>query len=194
MGVPIIISLIGLSIILNEEEKDMISEENIIEMKNFEEIETQEIKNDDEIFLEIEEKYNQIVEKNLENEYNIREREWQKSGPFSIDRKEYALGEKIFLVIQGLQLNENGQIAILKPLNQTHYSVWKTFPFDGKISESFNVYFEPKLLKLQEICDKNDLLGNWVMVFRNTDYENIRFKIIDSIVPGDEELFNTPVC
>ena len=194
MGVPIIISLIGLSIILNEEEKDMISEENIIEMKNFEDIETQEIKTDEEIFLEIEEKYNEIVEKNLENEYNIREREWQKSGPFSIDRKEYALGEKIFLVIQGLQLNEKGQVSILKPLNQTHYSVWMTFPFDGKISESFNVYFEPKLLKLQEICDKNDLLGNWVMVFRNTDYENIRFKIIDSIVPGDEELFNTPVC
>ena len=192
--IPIVIGFIAFVIFSSEYKKEIISEENIIYNKNFEELETQIIKTDEEILKEIDEKYNQIEQKNDFYDYELTHREWQKSGPFSIDRKEYALGEKIFMIVEGLKINENGQISVLRPLNQTHYSVWQTFTYDGKVSESFNIYFEPKLLKPKQICEKNDLLGNWVIVFQNTNYENIRFKIIDKIVTGDEEKFNNPVC
>ena len=189
--IPILIIIIGFTINNNQEK---IPVQNIIPEKIIDNSETQKIKTDNEIFKEIEEKYEDLILKNNSSEYQVLPREWQTSGPFSIDRKQYALGEKIFLKIDGLATNEIGQISILRPLNQTHYSVWTTFPFDGKISESFNVYFEPRLLKLKEICNKDDLVGDWRMVFQNTNYENLKFKIMDKIVPGDEKKFSTPVC
>ena len=191
---PVIVGIIGFSIFLNETQKEIIPDENIIREKTFEEIEDLEKKTDEEIQSEIEGKYDEIDQKNNSVDYERTPREWQKSGPFSIDRKEYRLGEKIFLTIEGLKYGEIGQISILRTLNQTHYSVWNTYSFDGSFSDSFNIYFEPKLLKPKGICEKDDLLGNWIMVFQNTDYENLRFKIIDKIVPGDEDEFNIPIC
>ena len=190
--IPIIISLI---LFFNYYENDgVIPQENIVQKKILEEIETKEIKTDEEIFIEIQKKYDEITNENSTDEYKPLPREWQNSGPFSIDRKEYALGEKIFLSVSGLGIDEIGQISILRPLNQTHYSVWTNYPFNGEKVESFNVYFQPSLLKSKEICDKDDLIGNWVMVFKNTNYENIKFKIIEKIVPGDENDYNISVC
>ena len=188
------IGVIGFGIFSSGSEKEIISEENIIYKKNVEGLETQKIKTDEDILKEIDEKYNQIEQKNDSDGYEFTKRDWQKSGPFSIDRKEYGLGEKIFMVVEGLKINERGQISVLRPLNQTHYSVWQTYSFDGEISESFNIYFEPKLLKPKNICDKSDLIGNWAIVFQNTNYDNLKFKIIDIIVTGDEDNFNIPVC
>ena len=190
--IPIIV-VVSIILLSNNQTKEVISEENIVE-QIFEEIEPIEKKSEEDILKEIDQRYADIDKKLLSDEYELLPREWQSSGPFSIDRKEYGLGEKIFLTIEGLHFNEKGKISVLRSLNQTHYSVWQTYNFDGSVSESFNIYFEPKLQKIFKICDKEDLLGNWVMVFQNTNYENLRFKIIDKIVPGDEEKFNTPVC
>ena len=54
---------------------------------------------------EIQEKLDEVEKINLENEYSPKERELITSGPFQIDRSKYAICEKIFLVIGGL--NEN---------------------------------------------------------------------------------------
>ncbi len=55
---------------------------------------------------EIQKKIDKIEKINLENEYSPKEREWITSGPFQIDRSQYAIGEKIFLIIGGLNVNE----------------------------------------------------------------------------------------
>ena len=190
--ISIIIVAFVISLFLNNETK-VVPEENIVE-QIFEETEYTLKNSDEDILKEIDQKYADIEKKSLSDEYELLPREWQSSGPFSIDRKEYGLGEKIFLIIEGLNFNEKGKISILRPLNQTHYSVWQTYAFDGSVTESFNIYFEPKLQKIFKICDKEDLLGDWVMVFQNTNYENLRFRIVDKIVPGDEEKFNFSVC
>ena len=192
--IPIILVIIGFSIIDNEQQKEIIPKEKIIQSEFIKQNETQPIKTDEEILLEIENRYSEIEMVNTVSDYQILPREWQTSGPFSIDRKEYALGEKIFLMVENLRVNEKGQISVLRPLNQTHYSVWTTYSFDGEVAPAFNIYFEPKLFNYKQICDKNDLIGEWVMVFQNTNYENLRFKIIDQIVTGDENKFNTSVC
>ena len=186
--------LIGLTVFFNFQQKEIIPEENIIEEKYLPITDNKQEKTDDDILKEIEEKYDEVNDITTIGNYKILPREWQNSGPFSIDRKEYALGEKIFLKAENLKMNDKGQISILRTLNETHYSVWRTYDFDGEKNSAFNIYFEPRLFKIKEICDKDDLLGDWVMVFQNTDYENLTFKIIDQIVPGDEIDFNNPVC
>ena len=141
---------------------------------------------------EIGKKLDKIEKINLENEYSPKEREWQTSGPFQIDRKQYSIGEKIFLIIGGLDVNEKGQIAFMRPLNATHYSTYMGIPFDGAAKPEFNYYLEPKLSKASGICSVDDIAGKWVVVFRGTDYPNLYFEITkDSVVPGTDV---KPVC
>jgi hypothetical protein len=140
---------------------------------------------------EIQEKLDEVEKINLENEYSPKEREWITSGPFQIDRSKYAIGEKIFLVIGGLNANEKGQIAVMRPLNATHYSTYLTIPFDGAVKQEFNYYLDPQISKAREICSVDDITGKWIMVFRGTDYPNINFEITDDVVPGTNI---EPVC
>ena len=152
-----------------------------------------ELNPDEEVQPEIQEKLDEIEQINLENEYLPKPREWITSGPFQIDRSQYALGEKIFIRIGGLQYEEKGQIAFMRPLNDTHYSVYLTVPFDGANKDAFNYYIDPQLSKTRGLCTVDDVLGKWAVVFRGTDYPNLNFEIVDQIVPGAESSFE-PVC
>ena len=142
---------------------------------------------------EIGEKLDKIEKINLENKYSPKEREWQTSGPFQIDRKQYAIGEKIFLIIGGLNINEKGEIAVMRPLNATHYSTYLTIPFDGTVKPEFNYYLAPKISQFRKICSVDNIIGKWVVVFRGTDYPNLYFEITkeNGFVPGTDI---KPVC
>jgi hypothetical protein len=182
--IGIIISVIIIGILLNPVEKtieigDLIDEE-IITEKN--------------VTPEIQEKLDEIKKKNLENQYTPKDREWITSGPFQIDRSEYILGEKIFMRIGGLQPNEQGQVIFLRPLNETHHTIYLTIPFDGMQKEGFNYYVEPDLSKMKNICAVEDILGEWIIVLKGTEYENLYFKIINEILPGEEDDYNESVC
>lgn len=142
---------------------------------------------------EISEKLEEIEEKSKENQYNPADREWLTSGPFQIDRSKYLLGEKIFLVIGGISLEEKGQIVFLRPLNLTHFDVYLTIPFDGEKKNTFNYYLQPQLSKINGFCTVDDFVGEWRVVFRGTDYPNLEFEITDEILPGDEDSYQ-PVC
>ncbi len=130
----------------------------------------------------------------LGSEYRSdRPREWITSGPFQIDRSHYALGENIFFRVNQLSPDEKGQAAFLRPLNETHYSVFITFPIDGQ-KPSFNQYFTPDVNAQKNICNIDDIAGEWTIVFRGMNYDNIQFTISDSVfVPGEEHRFE-PVC
>lgn len=121
-------------------------------------------------------------------------RVWQTSGPFQIDKKQYALGELVLIRIGGLEPTEKGQIAFLRPSNGTHYPVYITIPFDGLQKEIFNQYFKPSLSSSAGTCSKDDLLGNWTVVFRGTNYDNLKFEMTDTIVPGDEDQYEKILC
>ncbi len=123
-------------------------------------------------------------------------RVWEKqtSGPFQIDREQYVLGELVLIRINELDSNEKGQIAFLRPLNETHYDVYITIPFNGTQKITFNQYFKPSLSISSGTCSKADLLGNWTVVFQGTDYNNLKFEIVDRFIPGEEEEYEKIIC
>ena len=187
--IGIIIIIVGIIAITNQE-SDIIEIEDSLN-KNLQPIE--------ETDTEILKKLNDIEKnaedlKNLETDYDPKRiREWITSGPFQIDRSEYALGENIFLRIGQLETIEKGQAVFLRPLNSTHYSVYMTIPFDGQ-EPPFNQYFTPDVSKIKGVCSIDDLAGEWKVTFRGTNYKNIKFTISDKIfVPGEESRFE-PVC
>ena len=173
---------------------------------SFNESEIAEIKNglndtqEDELTIEINKKLEDIennVEKSkdIETSYDpAREREWLTSGPFQIDRSEYVLGEKVFLRMGGLTIEDKGEVVFFAPLNQTHYKLYATLYFDGMEKREFNYYIEPKLSKSKGFCTKDQLVGEWRVFFRGTDYESLYFKVTDQILPGDENKFEQKLC
>ena len=188
--IPIIIVIVGIVAVsvTTIEESEVIEIEDAIDKELHSEITP-----------EIQEKIDEIEQnvkdaKDIETNYDAaREREWVRSGPFEIDRKEYALGENIFLRINELESTEKGQVVFLRPMNNTHYSVYLTIPFDGT-KPPFNQYFTPDLSKIREICSIEDIVGEWTVVFRGTDYENIKFTVSDKIIVPGEEIRYEPVC
>ncbi len=183
IGIGIIIMIIGIVVIFNEETNTMEVEDAM----------NTELTMDEEITPEVQAKLDEIKKINLENEYSPKDREWITSGPFQLDRSEYLLGEKIFLRVGGLTLDEKGQVVFLRPLNNTHYSVYFTIPFDGSDRSTFNYYLQPQLTKTKGYCTVDDFIGDWRVVFRGTSYANLEFKIIEDILPGDDEDYQ-PVC
>ena len=178
IGIGIIIIIVGIISVFNQESKQ---NESI-------DIEFGETTSENPI---IDEKLDEIEKNAEENYFKPAPREWITSGPFQIDRSEYLLGEKIFLRIGGLGEEEKGQIAFLRPSNETHYEVYSTIPFDGSNKPAFNYYVSPSLSAIFNICTPEDLAGEWVVVFRGTDYPNIKFKILDEVLPGDDF---SPIC
>ena len=176
-----------------QQSENQILEENIIQNEIIvDEINFQQNKTEQEILLEIDEKYNQIEDN--KSEFIPAKREWQQSGPFKIDRKEYRLGEKIFFMAEGIEIDQKGEIIFLRPVNETHYKIWGSYPFDGKVKSAFNIYFEPMLSKFKKICTSDDLIGQWTIVFKETSFNDLNFKINEKIIPGVEDDFNKKVC
>lgn len=189
IGVGIIIIIVGIIVISNQESE--IVEPQIIEPlkseNNFNNSESQQVS-------DIDKKLDSIERKASENYYEPAPREWITSGPFQIDRTEYRIGENVFITINGLEENEKGQIAFLRNLNETHYSVAQTIPFDGKNKPAFNYYIDIGLSQALGICSIENVIGEWTVVFRGTDYENLKFKIINEYIPGEEDSYENPVC
>ncbi len=184
IGVAVVVSVFAIILVIvlaSSPKSDVIEVEDALD---------KEVKPETEI-PEVQEKLDEVEKINLENEYSPKEREWSTSGPFQIDRSKYAIGEKIFLVIGGLNANEKGQVAFMRPLNDTHYSVYLTIPFDGQKKDVFNYYLDPQISKARGICSVDDIVGKWAVVFRGTDYQNLYFEITDNVVPGTNI---EPVC
>ncbi|TBR22462.1 MAG: hypothetical protein EPO63_07250 [Candidatus Nitrosotenuis sp.] len=104
---------------------------------------------------------------------------WNRSGPFAINKAQYKLGETIFVSVNGLSSNDVGKIIFGLPNGTTVYS---TIPFDGGIKSEFNTYFTPSLSKERKICSVNDIVGEWFVVFRDTKYKPITFEIINETI------------
>ena len=118
---------------------------------------------------------------------------WIHSGPFSIDREEYQLGHKIFLIANEVNQNDKGAIKLVKTNEDGSQKIFKTYRFDGMKKQSFNIYFSPNLNEINSICSAEDVIGNYEVIFEGTNYKSIKLKIINKYLPGSEYRFE-PVC
>ena len=114
------------------------------------------------------------------------------SGPFMIDNDEYWLGQKVFVNISELGVNDKGSIDIFLPVTNENYMIlYSSMKFDGSISLQNNYYFTPKLSAYNTICNSDQLIGDWVMKFKETQYPDLVFTVVDKKIPGYEQLFET---
>mgnify|MGYP007072308396 CR=1 FL=1 len=133
-----------------------------------------------------------IENKNSENPYKPNEREWVSSGPFKLDRSEYVLGEKLFVNLDHVGKNTKGKMVFTKIINNTHVYEYKKIEFDGS-KQQYNFYIGMNLNMPRGLCNVDQLIGNWELRFEGTNYESIKFKVLDQILPGLEKNYE-PVC
>jgi hypothetical protein len=110
------------------------------------------------------------------------EPQWVTSGPFSINKSSYKLGEYIFYVVSGLKPNEAGSIAIVTPKGDTY----STIPFNGTLKTDFKNYFKPNTQSNPKLCTPQDLVGTWKLIFDGVPYKPIKFEIINDWIPGSQ--------
>jgi hypothetical protein len=114
------------------------------------------------------------------------------SGPFMIDNDEYLLGQKVFVNISGLDVNDKGSVDVFLPVtNQNYMILYSSMKFDGSKDLRNNYYFTPKLSAFNALCNSDQLLGDWVMKFKGTQYPDLIFTVVDKKIPGYESLFET---
>jgi hypothetical protein len=117
-------------------------------------------------------------------------KDWNRSGPFAINKFEYMIGENVFMTVNGLGQNDVGSIIFVMPNGTTKYI---TIQFNGTEKPGFNQYFKPAISKGRGICSVDDLIGNWTVIFAKTEYTPIKFRILNDTIPTEVGLFQK-VC
>ena len=104
------------------------------------------------------------------------------SGPFSIDKEKYRLGDNIFMVVTGLRPSDAGKMIVYDPKGGTFTQV----PFNGTMKSDWNYMFKPDTVRLEKLCTPQDLVGNWSIVFQGTSYKSITFQVTNEWDQGSE--------
>ncbi len=116
-----------------------------------------------------------------QNPKEIKE-QWVTSGPFSIDKPRYRLGENIFMVVENLKPNEAGNIIFVLPDGR----IYTTIPFNGTMKSEFKQYFTPDTSAAKKIFNPEELTGTWKVVFQGVSYRPIDFEIANEFIPDAE--------
>jgi len=176
----IILTTIGLSILFVYFMPVMETNQEISRIQNPPEIDT--------IYKNIEE--TRIQNEKSENPYVPKPPEWtNRSGPIVIDSYEYILGQKIFVNIDNLGIDDKGRINVYMPKeNSNGMILYSSVGFDGSQSRN-NYYFTPSLSALKPICNPEDLTGEWIIKFQDTKFPDLSFTIINKIMPGYERSY-----
>jgi hypothetical protein len=179
--IPVFVIITIIVIIFNLTQNE-IGEEQVEEIENSSEIQNMldKIKNE------------KLDNDSSDNPYIPKEKEWIQSGPFKIDRSEYVVGELLFINIEGMDKDTEGQMVFHKWINNTHGYTYKEISFDGSKPQQ-NLYLRFSLNELRGICTVDMLVGDWELFFDGTDFKSLKFKVADQIIPGMEKRYE-PVC
>jgi len=112
---------------------------------------------------------------------------WISSGPFTIDKQAYRMGEPVFLIVSDIGPQDKGEIAVIRPNGEED----RTFLFDGSKKAVQKHYFTPESETLND-CDTSDLIGTWKVVFRmfqGNTYAPLSFDILNEILQGADEKY-----
>ena len=104
------------------------------------------------------------------------------SGPLTITKYEHKIYENIFMIVDGLEENEKGNIRVFMPDGR----LYKTYQYDGSVKSGFNAYFKPDTSMVKKICEQEELVGEWQVLFDNNVYPPLEFEIINEHLEGPD--------
>jgi len=106
-------------------------------------------------------------------------------GPLQINKDKYLLGENIFVILSDLRPMDTGIVLFITP-GDVVYDEWG---FNGDEREFQKKYFKPQLLKSKNLCEKEDLIGEWTVMFKGYENAKLYFEMLPVTLPNQEHQF-----
>ena len=106
-------------------------------------------------------------------------------GPLQINKDKYLLGENVYVIIKDLRPQDKGSVLFITPGG----ILFDEMGFNGENRESQKKYFKPSLIKSKNLCDKEDLIGQWTVMFRGYEMSKLYFELLPDILPHQESHF-----
>ena len=106
-------------------------------------------------------------------------------GPLQINKDKYLLGEHIYVILRDLRPQDVGHVDFITPGGK----LYETIAFNGEVNDFHKKYFKPQLLKSKDLCEKDQLVGTWTVMFRGYDMAVINFEMLPDILPQHERYF-----
>jgi len=103
-------------------------------------------------------------------------------GPLQINKDKYLLGENVYIIIRDLRPQDQGEVQFFTPEG----ILYESMGFNGEVREYQKKYFKPQLLKSKNLCEKEQLVGEWTVMFRGYDMSVINFEVLPEILPNSE--------
>jgi hypothetical protein len=107
-------------------------------------------------------------------------------GPLQINKDKYLLGENIYVILRDLRPQDKGSVQFFTPGGV----LYDIMGFDGNEKDYFKKYFKPQLLKSKGLCEKEDLIGEWTVMFKGYDLAKLHFEMLPDILPNQESHFD----
>ena len=106
-------------------------------------------------------------------------------GPLQINKDKYLLGENIYVILKDLRPQDKGTVQFFTP----NGVLYDTMGFNGVEREFQKKYFKPQLLKSKNLCEKEKLIGEWTVMFKDYDMAKLYFEMLPDILPNQENQF-----
>ena len=103
-------------------------------------------------------------------------------GPLQINKDRYLLGENVFVVLKDIRTTDKGEVLFITPGG----TIFEKLTFDGEVKTTYKKYFRPQLLRALDLCEKDNLVGEWTVMFRGVEQSVLHFEIVDAILPNQE--------
>jgi hypothetical protein len=106
-------------------------------------------------------------------------------GPLQINKDKYLLGENVYVIITGLKPQDEGSVLFITPGG----ILFDEMGFNGENREFQKKYFKPGLIKSKNLCEKEQLVGTWTVMFRDYEMSKLYFEMLPDILPNQESHF-----
>ena len=107
-----------------------------------------------------------------------------------INKDKYLLGENVYVVVSGIPKELKTRILFYTPSEKQFYEI----TIDGERSSGLKQYFKPQLLMNRNLCDVQELIGVWNVVFENNASETLQFEVLDRYLPENEKFYEKNSC
>ena len=106
-------------------------------------------------------------------------------GPLQINKDKYLLGENVYVILKDLRPQDKGTVQFFTPGG----IVYDEMGFNGENRDFQKKYFKPGLLKSKNLCEREDLVGTWTVMFRGYEEAKLYFQMMPDILPNQESHF-----
>ena len=95
-------------------------------------------------------------------------------GPLQINKDKYLLGENVYVIIRDLRPQDKGSIQFFTPGG----ILYDEMGFNGENRDFQKKYFKPSLIKSKNLCEKEQLVGTWTVMFKGYEQAKLYLSLI----------------